>query len=339
MNERKVTGAERFFYHAPFSTVTMVTRIKGQVTREMLEQAVLKVPKRHMLLGVRIEDKQGEGLWFTSNNVGNIPIEVVNRQSDEDWIKIHSEGAKIPFDFEKKPAIRIILAQSPAVSDLIILCHHTICDGMSLAYLARDLMIHLGNPEMETEILPVPEPISLENLPENALPPVVIRFFINRIRKKWADEIVFFDQADYKAINEAYWDNFNHQILSIELSEEQTRALVARCRAENVTVNTALVAAFSGAQQILMGKKPHHSKTASAVSLRTRLPHPPGEGMGYYALGLEVKFNYKHKKIFWANARKYHRKIGSTIPNKKAFGDLPAFLLMDSNIYEALNFK
>jgi hypothetical protein len=30
--ERKVTGAERFFSHAPFSTVTVVARIKGNVT-------------------------------------------------------------------------------------------------------------------------------------------------------------------------------------------------------------------------------------------------------------------------------------------------------------------
>ena len=339
MYKRKVTGAERFFYHSPFSTVTMVARIKGLVTREMLEHAVLKVQKRHILLGVRIEDKQYEGLWFTSNNVGSIPIEVVNRQSDEDWIKIHAEGAKIPFDFDNKPAIRFILAQSPAISDLIILCHHTICDGMSLAYLARDLMIHLGNPELEPKVLPASEPISMENLPKDALPSCLIRFFIKRIKQKWADEIVFFNQKDYEAINEAYWDNFNHQILSIELSEEKTKVLVARCRAEKVTVNTALIAAFSGAQQILFGKKPHHSKTASAVSLRARLPHSPGEGMGYYALGLEVKFDYKHQKSFWENARRYHKKIGTNIPNKRAFGDLPAFLLMDSNIYEALNFK
>ncbi|HAY85514.1 MAG TPA: hypothetical protein DCY42_11520, partial [Chloroflexi bacterium] len=47
--ERKVTGAERFFSHSPFSTVTMVARIKGQVTKEMLKNAVQKVQQRHTL--------------------------------------------------------------------------------------------------------------------------------------------------------------------------------------------------------------------------------------------------------------------------------------------------
>jgi len=48
--DRKVTGAERFFSHAPFSTVTLVARIKGQVTEAMLVQAVAKVQQRHALL-------------------------------------------------------------------------------------------------------------------------------------------------------------------------------------------------------------------------------------------------------------------------------------------------
>ena len=40
--ERKVTGAERFFMNSPFSTVTMVARIKGNVTEEMLRMRLTK---------------------------------------------------------------------------------------------------------------------------------------------------------------------------------------------------------------------------------------------------------------------------------------------------------
>ena len=75
--ERKVTGAERFFSHAPFSTVTMVARIKGEVTEDMLNNAVLKVQQKHALLRVRIRDGQDGELWFTSDGVGDIPVEVV----------------------------------------------------------------------------------------------------------------------------------------------------------------------------------------------------------------------------------------------------------------------
>ena len=70
--QRKVTGAERFFSHAPFSTVTMVARIKGKVTEELLKNAVHKVQQRHALLRVRIRDSQDGDLWFTSDGVGQI---------------------------------------------------------------------------------------------------------------------------------------------------------------------------------------------------------------------------------------------------------------------------
>ena len=337
--ERKVTGAERFFSHAPFSTVTMVARIKGKVTEEMLKSAVEKVQQRHALLRVRIKDNRKGELWFTSEGVQKISIEVFPRKSENDWIKIHAEGAKIPYDFETSPPIRFILVQSPDMSELIILCHHIICDGMSLAYLARDLMVHLGDPAAKARVLPVPAPIYLENLPKDVAPSGLIKYFVNKIKQKWADEIVFFDQEDYVALNKAYWENFNHEILSVELSEAETSVLVARSRKENVTVNTALITAFSGAQNFVVGEKPHHAKTVSAVSLRDRLPNHPGEGMGYYALGLEVNYKYNVKKSFWENARIYHKKVNSNTSNKKVFGDLSIFLQMDSNIYEALNFK
>ena len=337
--ERKVTSPERLFTHSPFSIVTMVARIKGNVSEEMLKNAVAKAQQRHALLRVRIKDEPDHTQWFTSEGVQEIPIEIVPRKSENDWIKIHAESSKIPFEFETRPAIRFILVQSPDVSELIILCHHMICDGMSLAYLARDLMVHLGDPSGEVEVLPAPEPITLDNLPSDVSLSGLVKFFINRIKQKWAEEIVFFDQEDYKVLTKTYWDNYQHELFSIELSDEETSVLVARCRQENITVNSAITAAFSGAQSFVEGEKPHHAKTAIAANLRDRLPNPPGEAMGYYALGVELKLKYNHKKSFWENARKFHKKIKPNFTNKKVFDELLKWLQMDSNIYEALNFK
>jgi NRPS condensation-like uncharacterized protein len=317
----------------------MVAKIKGNVSEMMLKNAAEKVQQRHALLRVRIREDQDGALWFSSQGAREIPIEVVPRQTENDWIHVHAEGAKVAYEFETRPAIRFILVQGPEACELIILCHHMICDGMSLAYLVQDLMAHLGDPEKEAELLPAPEPITLGNIPSEIAPSGLIKYFINKIKQKWAEEYVSFDQEDYEALNKAYWENYNHEILSIELTEDETSALVARCRQENVTVNTALVTAFVGAQNAVMSPQPHHAKTVSAVSLRDRLPNRPGEGIGYYALGLEVKYKYNPKKSFWENARKYHKKITANTSNKKVFGDLPIFLQMDSNIYEALNFK
>ena len=67
--ERQVTPLERLFTSSPFSLVTMVSRIMGDVSEEMLVQAVSKVQRRHTNLRVRIRRDQDDVPWFTSEGV------------------------------------------------------------------------------------------------------------------------------------------------------------------------------------------------------------------------------------------------------------------------------
>ena len=147
--ERKITPLERFFARSPYSIVTMVARIKGNVSESMLRNAVSQVRQRHPNLRVRIIEDDDRVPWFTSEGVKEIPVEIVPRESDDHWIKVVLEAGQIPFEFDARPAIRFILVQSLIISELIILCHHILCDGLSLVYLARDLMVHLGDPTRE----------------------------------------------------------------------------------------------------------------------------------------------------------------------------------------------
>jgi NRPS condensation-like uncharacterized protein len=337
--ERKVTAAERFFARSPFAIVTMVLRINGHVSEGALRQAVTRVQQRHALLGVRIETDGDHALWFASDGVREIPIEVVARESEDDWIEIHRQASRMPFAFETRPAIRFVLVQSPERSEVIILCHHIICDGMSLAYLARDLMLHLGEPTREVEVLPAPPPIDLDNLPRDVSQPGLVKFLVGRMNRKWAQEAVFFDQEDYEILTRTYWDHYHHALFSIELSQAETSALVARCRKEQVTVNSALTAAFSGAQSLVQGEKPYHAKTVIAADLRDRLPHSPGEGVGMYAGGVELKLRYNHRRGFWENARQFHKRIQPTFTNKKLFSAILNWLYLDPTISEAMSFK
>jgi hypothetical protein len=305
----------------------------------MLRHAVAQVQQRHALLRVRITEDQDHGLWFTARGVQEIPIEIVPRQSENDWIEIHAQASTVPYEFESRPAIRFILVQSPDRSDLIILCHHIICDGMSLAYLARDLMVHLGDPSRDVELLPAPPTIDLDNLPGDVSQSGLVKFFINRMNRKWAKESFFFDHQDYQVLTKAYWDTYTHGFIPIELSEAQTSALVARCRAEEVTVNSALTVAFSGAQRLVEGEKPYHAKIMVAANLRDRLPNPPGEGMGMYAGGAGLNFKYNHRKSFWENARQFHGRIRAKFTNKHLFGEILNWLYLEPTIFEAMNFK
>ncbi len=337
--ERKLTAAERLFTRSPFSVVTAVMRIKGNVSEAALIGAVSKVRQRHVNLRVRIKEDENHVPWFTTEGAEGIPVDIVPRQSDDHWIQIHLEKSKVPFEFDVRPPIRFILVQSPTVSELIILCHHIICDGLSLAYLARDLMVHLGEPGREVEVLPDPILLDRDNMPDDVPVNGIARFFINRINRKWEADKIFFDREDYLSINQAYWANFHHHILSIELTEEQTTALVERCRQEGVTVNSALSAAFVGAQVIVQGDKPYHSKISVAGSVRDRLKRPAGEVMGFYAGVVNPKFKYDIGKNFWENARQFHQKVKPLYNNKNLLGLFMMWTYLEPAILEALNFK
>jgi hypothetical protein len=337
--KRQLTAIERFYTRHPFSIVTMVARIRGTVTESMVRDAVSKVRRRHPNLRVRIVEDENGNPWLTSEGAGEIPVKTVPRESNDHWIRVVRESCQIPFEFDARPALRFILVQSPHTSDLIILCHHILCDGLSLAYLARDLMVHLGNPAREVELLPEPVPIDRDSIPEDVSANAVVRFLINRMNKKWRAEKVVFDQEDSRNLNSAYWMNYQHQVLPVELSEAQTSALVGRCRKEEVTVNSALTAAFAGAQTIIQGESPFHSSIAVAGSLRDRLQRPVGEVMGFYAGLVTPKYQYSSSCGFWDNARQFHRKVRSLFTDKNLFQDLLMWCYIDPTILEAINFK
>jgi NRPS condensation-like uncharacterized protein len=337
--ERKITPLERFFAHSPYAIVTMVARIEGNVSESMLRNAVGKAQVRHPNLRARIIEDDDHNLWLTSEGAKEIPVEIVPRESDDHWIKVVQEAGQIPFEFDVRPAIRFILVQSPSESELIISCHHIICDGMSLAYLVRDLMLHLGDPTREVEVLPDPVPIDRDNLPQDVSLNPIVKFFINRINKKWDKDKIYFDQEDYRNLTQAYWMNYTHQMLSIELSEAQTIALVERCRKEKVTVNSALTAAFVGAQTIIQGEKPHHSSITVAGNLRDGLPRPAGEVMGFFAGAVRLKHKYNRNIGFWENARRFHRKAKPLFNNKNLFKDPLVWCYLEPAILESINFK
>jgi hypothetical protein len=337
--ERRVTPLERMLSHSPYSIVAMVARIGGDVSEAMLRDAVAKVQRRHVNLRVRIREDRDHVPWFTSQGVGEIPVDVVPRESNEHWIEVQQEAAKVPFEFKVRPAIRFILVRSPGVSEVIILCHHIICDGLSLAYLARDLMVHLGDPDQAVEVLPDPVVVDRQTMPDDVSLNPIVQFFVKRINRQWERARIVFDEEDYRAINEAYWARYEHRILSIELTEAETAALAARCREQEVTVNSALTAAFVGAQCRVEGEKPYHPSIAIAANVRDRLQRPAGEVMGFYAGMVTLKHQYDEKLGFWANAQRLHRRVKPLFTNKSLFGPFLMWCHLDPSILEAIHFK
>lgn len=336
---RQATAMERLFTRSPFSVVTMVARVKGDVTEEALAAAVAKIQQRHTNLRVRLVDDDHHNPWLTTEGAGSIAIEVIARESAEQWTRVVRDAGKVPFDFDQRPPVRFVLVRSGVVSELIVICHHILCDGMSLAYVLRDLLEHLGDPTREVAVLPDPIPITPATMPNEVSLNPIVRYAIRRINRKWDADPVYFDQQDYGLLTEAYWQTYDHQLTAIELSQAETTELVERCRREQVTVNTALTAAFATAESIVLGDRQYEPKLGVAADLRSRLRPPVGEVMGFYAGVATHSYKHNSNAGFWDNARTLHETLPGGYADEALFKEPLTWSLLSPAILDAMNFK
>jgi hypothetical protein len=144
---------------------------------------------------------------------------------------------------------------------------------------------------------------------------------------------------DYRAIHEAYWANFTHQMVTVEMTESQTDALVARCRRESVTVNSAIATAFSAAQSYILSEGTYHPRVVIAGNLRDRLREPAGEAVGFYAGGISLSFHFDEGSFFWDNARRLHQVVQPLYTDKKLFSEPLTWCHLHPAIMEALTYK
>ena len=70
---------------------------------------------------------------------------------------------------------------------------------------------------------------------------------MNNLNSKWRRDVWCFGTTEVSAIANAYHRRVSHRSVVVDFSKEQTAELTERCRRENVTVNTALTAAFIAA--------------------------------------------------------------------------------------------
>lgn len=326
--KRRMTGPERVLLMLPLNVV-MVAKIKGSVDVEQLASVLDSLRKRHALLAVRVVIDKDDIAWYVTEGVPEFIINTTQRQAEDQWLQTAVEECKTSLPIETGPLVRFSLLHSPGKSDLVICAHHAICDGMSLTYLVRDILRQLADPEREVEILPEPAAITRDTVPSPPPANFIARGVIGLFNKLWTRKNIRFDSNDLKRLHQVFWEkNRDAGVLAWESSVAQTKALVSRCRVENVTVNTALWTAFLAAQYDVQGNtEPYRSSAGLAVSTRDKLTMPVGEAFGFYASSLTAHLEYDPGRTFWDSARIIHEEIRSSLAKTNIFRSLSAELL------------
>ena len=326
--KRRMGSPERVLLMMPLNVV-MVAKVKGAVDVERLASALDSLRKRHALLAVRVVIDENNIAWYVTEGVPEFTINATRRQTEDQWLQTAVDECKTSFPIETGPLVRFSLLHSPEGSDLVICVHHAISDGMSLTYLIKDILQQLAEPDREVEVLPEPPAITRDTVPSPPSFNFIARGVIGLFNRLWTRRNIRFDSSDLRRLHRIFWEkNQEVGLLAWESSVAETKALISRCREENVTVNSALWTAFLAAQyEVQRDAEPYRASAGMAVSTRDKLTVPVGEAFGFYASSLTAHLEYDPHRTFWDSARIIHEKIGDSLAKTNIFRSLSAELL------------
>ncbi|MFW9959341.1 MAG: condensation domain-containing protein, partial [Candidatus Odinarchaeota archaeon] len=303
--KRIITGQERRFLFGPTAHISLVLQLKGEVTKEALKEAIEKMLLSYPQFRVRIEWDETGVHDSTTEGAAEVPIRIYSRENDKFWIDVLNKEHAIPLRPTVGPLTRFILVKGDNISELIVFCHHTICDGRSLELALREVLLHVDdNTRAPIEFVEVP-PQTLSMFPKGADFGWFKKWVVGKINKKWQAEKVLFDEEDLVNVWEAFWKNAKYCIETIEFSKDETEKLIEIARQNGVTLNSTLLVAFVKARIDSVGPYGRKAKVATAVDARKRLRIDCSEAIGFYAGGSFAEFDYDNNKTFWDNVRSY----------------------------------
>jgi len=319
--------------------VVMVARIKGSIDHSGIAAALEKLRTRHPFLAVLVKIDGHETGSFIADDVPAIAVNIERRDNNEQWISRVEQEIRTPFPMETGPLVRCTLIQSAEVSELVLCAHHAVSDGMSLTYLIRDILEQLEKPSDVTEPL-IPPPINHETVTTPPSMNFAAKAIIRLINRIWCKKNLCFDFNMMKKLHDCYWQKNNgFKLLTWQLSESKTTRFIKRCRAEGVTVNSAIWAAFLTIQHEVQGSNEHFRNWAGlAIGTRDKLKAPVGESFGFYASSHKVLLKQYQDKSFWNAARIVHKQLKRSIDSSNPFQMLSATLL-DPTILDSLYFS
>jgi hypothetical protein len=285
----------------PYNMVVAV-RLRGELDAGALRAALDQAQLRHPLLRVNTDLGASGMPWFSSDGVGPIPLRVERDAEPDDARRLAERELTSSFAMdepgrERLPLLRVALflpRERSLPIELVFTVQHVVADGLSMVFLVRDVLRFIDDPCAPIEVLDAPAS-ALDLFPPRVrrrIPRSPFRFKL----ALWLAKL--YVRLRFGAKPELPKRLTTHH-RSWVLSAETTEALRARCKRERVSVQSAICTAFL----------PEFRAIHTPVSVRGLLARDVGESVGLYVGSADVKLRYIPRRSFWANARRFHRRL------------------------------
>lgn len=300
---RRLSNFERYLLWSAENNMALVARILGDIKEMELRRAIDSVGAVHPLMGAKVVIDSSYDIWFSTDRAQKATLRTVPRTSEKSWFEVVRQEYLVPFEPSKGPLIRFVLVYSEDVSELIAFAQHSICDGISLANLLRDILAIYADSSVGKEI--IRPPITTDYLKNHNTfsSKSIDKAAIDNYNEQWRKSPHYFSEEDFLCIYTALAKPVRHEIVILQLEPEETENLVARCRENGATVTSALTAAFLAAYQEIRGQFPESRRTIQVpFDLRKRLCVSPENFLGFFVGAFKFPFVYNSKRSFWKNA-------------------------------------
>jgi len=281
MIERKLMMVERIMYvdtETPLNCV-FAAKINGEIAEEHLRNALTKIQQKHPLLrsAICIEDAQ-QPRFAVKEDMESIPLHIIQRQTDMDWLTESEQEWYRPFKADNKPLAQLVWIKGNSVSELLWVLPHCVCDGTSIVTLMRELLCLLDNPDRELEPYQLFESVN-EFLPQG--------FELQKKSRKAKFYLLlarFFFFLQRKSRKRNLGKNY---AIHWKLDAETTAAITQSCKDQSISVHALLCTAFMQAFREMQGKAAKN-KVISPVDIRHFIPEIKQDHMFAFAPTVEL---------------------------------------------------
>lgn len=314
--KRKLLFLERFIYGdgtVP-KNITFTAKIRGVLSEENLRHALAKVQAKHPLLTVSVqEDLKGQPWFITPVPMPEIPLRIVDRTSEDDWMRESEKECSLRFDMQKGPLLRMVWIRSGVVSDLIMVCHHCICDGASIVTLFREILMLTDQPNLEIGHY------DSFNTIEDLVPQMILDDKKNqrkgRITAAFLRLFLFFVPGKKKIP----WGR--DYTVRWKLDKASTAALIKSCKEERTTVHAALCAAFLWAFRQVKGEKARN-QVFCPVNLRRYITEIKDDMLFGFASSTTLSLDKDPSLDFSSQVKKVNTRLSEKLENLKVYEEI-----------------
>ncbi|MGH8031392.1 MAG: condensation domain-containing protein [Luteimonas sp.] len=244
-------------------SVTVTACLRGRIDEASMRHALDRVQAKHPILRCLILPQDGRPWFVLQDPAPPIPLRIVERQNGDDWVAQSMRESLQRFDGSREPLARLIWVRGETHSELVLVCHHAVCDGRSTLTLLREILLLCDQPDRaigrHTSLNAIRDVFPAKVLADRALQRrirwkvAVLKLLLRlpRARRSWS----------YGEIYRNFW----------ALDEAASQRLVERCKTEHVNAFAAINVAFMLAFREVCGAK-GIEKFVAPVDVRRHLP-------------------------------------------------------------------